>query len=448
MLQNKKHHVVIIGGGFGGLYAAKALRRVPVRVTLIDRRNFHLFQPLLYQVATGIICPGEIASPIRHILRRQKNTRVLLGEVTDIDPDNKTVTLADGEINYDTLIVATGMENYYYGNDAWRKHAPGLKTIEDGAKIRQKIFFAFEVAEREGDPEVRRDWLTFVIVGSSPTGVELSGMVSEIARKTLREDFRSIRPEESRIILVDLATSILPSYPSDLSRKAKASLERLGVTIRTGVRVQSIDDCSVTIDEASGREQIGARTILWAAGVRASPLGRKLAEKTGVHLDDSGRVMVNPDLTLHRYPNIFVIGDLACVPGGDGRPLPGVAPVATQQGRFVSRIVRARLSGHTTPPTFRYFDKGTLAVIGRNVAVADIGKLHFSGTLAWLLWIFIHLMLLVKFENRVVVFIRWAFQYFTVNRGSRQLRAEGLLKLPLTSCAIDREDSPSFSSNH
>jgi NADH dehydrogenase len=445
MLHDRIHHVVIIGGGFGGLYAAKTLRKAPVRVTLIDRRNFHLFQPLLYQVATGIICPGEIASPIRHILRKQKNTRVLLGEVTDIDPDNKTVTLADGKINYDTLIVATGMENYYYGNDAWREYAPGLKTIEDGAKIRQKIFFAFEVAEREENPEVRRDWLTFAIVGSGPTGVELSGMVSEIARKTLREDFRSIRPEESRIILVDLATRILPSYPHDLSRKAKASLERLGVTIRTGVRVLSIDDRSVTIEGASGREQIGARTILWAAGVTASPLGRKLAEKTEAHLDDSGRVIVNPDLTLPRYPNIFVIGDLACLLGNDGRPLPGVAPVATQQGRFVSRTVRARLSGHKTPPTFRYFDKGTLAVIGRNAAVADIGKLHFSGTLAWLLWIFIHLMLLVKFENRVVVFIRWAFQYFTFNRGSRQLRTEGLLKLPLTSCAIDKEDRPSFS---
>jgi NADH dehydrogenase len=445
MLHDRIHHVVIIGGGFGGLYAAKTLRKAPVRVTLIDRRNFHLFQPLLYQVATGIICPGEIASPIRHILRKQKNTRVLLGEVTDIDPDNKTVTLADGKINYDTLIVATGMENYYYGNDAWREYAPGLKTIEDGAKIRQKIFFAFEVAEREENPEVRRDWLTFAIVGSGPTGVELSGMVSEIARKTLREDFRSIRPEESRIILVDLATRILPSYPHDLSRKAKASLERLGVTIRTGVRVLSIDDRSVTIEGASGREQIGARTILWAAGVTASPLGRKLAEKTEAHLDDSGRVIVNPDLTLPRYPNIFVIGDLACLLGNDGRPLPGVAPVATQQGRFVSRTVRARLSGHKTPPTFRYFDKGTLAVIGRNAAVADIGKLHFSGTLAWLLWIFIHLMLLVEFENRVVVFIRWAFQYFTFNRGSRQLRTEGLLKLPLTSCAIDKEDRPSFS---
>jgi NADH dehydrogenase len=445
MLHDRIHHVVIIGGGFGGLYAAKTLRKAPVRVTLIDRRNFHLFQPLLYQVATGIICPGEIASPIRHILRKQKNTRVLLGEVTDIDPDNKTVTLADGEINYDTLIVATGMENYYYGNDAWREYAPGLKTIEDGAKIRQKIFFAFEVAEREENPEVRRDWLTFAIVGSGPTGVELSGMVSEIARKTLREDFRSIRPEESRIILVDLATRILPSYPHDLSRKAKASLERLGVTIRTGVRVLSIDDRSVTIEGASGREQIGARTILWAAGVTASPLGRKLAEKTEAHLDDSGRVIVNPDLTLPRYPNIFVIGDLACLLGNDGRPLPGVAPVATQQGRFVSRTVRARLSGHKTPPTFRYFDKGTLAVIGRNAAVADIGRLHFSGTLAWLLWIFVHLMLLVEFENRVVVFIRWAFQYFTFNRGSRQLRTEGLLKLPLTSCAIDKEDRPSFS---
>lgn len=440
MMNDRRHRVVIIGGGFGGLYAAKTLRNAPVRVTLIDRRNFHLFQPLLYQVATGIICPGEIASPIRHILRRQKNTRVLLGEVTDINPVDKTLILADGGIEYDTLIVATGMENYYYGHEDWREYAPGLKTIEDGAKIRQKIFFAFEVAEREKDPEVRRDWLTFVIVGSGPTGVELSGMVSEIAKKTLREDFRSIRPEESKIILVDLATRILPSYPSDLSRKARISLERLGVTIRNGVRVQSIDDCGVTIEGPDGRENIGSRTILWAAGVTASPLGGILAKKTGAHLDGSRRVMVNSDLTLPSYPDIFVIGDLACVRGNDGRPLPGVAPVATQQGRFVARAIRARLSGDKAPHAFRYFDKGTLAVIGRNAAVADIGRMHFSGALAWLLWIFVHLMLLVKFENRVVVFTRWAFQYFTFNRGSRQLRTEGLLKLPLTSSAIDKED--------
>jgi NADH dehydrogenase len=442
MPHDRTHHVVIIGGGFGGLYAAKTLKKAPVRVTLIDRRNFHLFQPLLYQVATGIICPGEIASPIRHILRRQKNTRVLLGEVTDIDPVNKTVILADGEFEYDTLIVATGMENYYYGHETWQEYAPGLKSIEDGAKIRQKIFFAFEVAEREENPEVRRDWLTFVIVGSGPTGVELSGMVSEIAKKTLREDFRSIRPEESRIILVDLTARILPSYPPDLSRKARASLERLGVTIRTGVRVQSIDDYGVAIEGPSGREHIGSRTVLWAAGVTASPLGGRLAEKTEVRLDGSGRVMVNPDLTLSGHPDIFVIGDLACVPGNDGRPLPGVAPAATQQGRFVAQTVRARLSGDNAPPAFRYFDKGTLAVIGRNAAVADIGGLHFSGTLAWLIWIFVHLMLLVEFENRVVVFIRWAFQYFTFNRGSRQLRTEGLLKLPLTSSAVDKEDRP------
>jgi NADH dehydrogenase len=443
MLHGREHHVVIIGGGFGGLYAAKTLRKAPVRVTLIDRRNFHLFQPLLYQVATGIICPGEIASPIRHILHRQKNTRVLLGEVTDIDPVDKTLILADGRIEYDTLIVATGMENYYYGHEAWQDYAPGLKTIEDGAKIRQKLFFAFEVAEREQNPEVRRDWLTFVVVGSGPTGVELAGMVSEIAKKTLREDFRSIRPEESRIILVDFATRILPSYPPNLSRKASAALERLGVTIRNGVRVQSIDDRGVTIEGPSGQEHIGTRTILWAAGVRASPLGGRLAEKTGAHLDGSGRVMVNPDLTLPGYPDIFVIGDLAYVPGKNGSPLPGVAPVATQQGRFVARTVRARLSGDNEPPAFRYFDKGTLAVIGRNAAVAYIGKLHFSGTLAWLLWIFVHLMLLVEFESRVVVFIRWAFQYFTFNRGSRQLRTEGLLKRPLTSHEIDKEDRPS-----
>lgn len=443
MPRDRVHHVVIIGGGFGGLHVAKTLKKAPVRVTLLDRRNFHLFQPLLYQAATGIICPGEIASPLRHILRRQKNTGVLLAEVIDIDPTGKAVILADGRIEYDTLIVATGMENDYYGHESWMLHAPGLKTIEDSAKIRQKIFFAFEVAEREENPEARRDWLTFVIVGSGPTGVELSGMVSEIAKKTLREDFRSIRPEESKIILVDLAERILPSYPPDLSMKAEKSLERLGVTIQTGVRVQSIDDCGVVIEGAFGREKIGAKTILWAAGVAASPLGGRLAEKTGVHLDGSGRVMVRPDCTIPGHPDIFVIGDLACMPGPGGSPLPGVAPVATQQGRYVARTILARLSGSKPLPAFGYFDKGTLAVIGRNAAVADIGKLHFSGFTAWLLWLFVHLMLLVEFENRVVVFIRWAFQYFTFSRGSRQLNAEGLLSLPLTNCDIDTKEGTS-----
>ena len=432
MPHDDTHKVVIIGGGFGGLYAAKTLKRAPVEVTLIDRRNFHLFQPLLYQVATGILCPGEIASPLRHILRRQKNTKVLLGEVVDIDPAKKTIILADGAVAYDTLIIATGMINYYYGNESWAKFAPGLKTIEDGARIRQKIFFAFEVAEREENQAARKAWLTFVIVGSGPTGVELSGMVSEIAKKTLREDFRAIRPEESNIILVDLAERILPSYPPDLSKKAAMALSRLGVTIRNGVKVASIDEGGITIEEPSGRERLDAKTVLWAAGVRASPLGGKLAERTGVGLDSIGRVVVNADLSIPGHPDIFVIGDCAGVSGSDGTPLPGVAPVATQQGRFVARTIRARLAGKNPPQIFRYFDKGTLAVIGRNAAVADIGKLHFSGVLAWILWLFVHLMLLVEFENRVVVFIRWAFQYFTFNRGSRQLRAEGPVRLPLT----------------
>ncbi|MCX5852401.1 MAG: NAD(P)/FAD-dependent oxidoreductase [Deltaproteobacteria bacterium] len=436
MPHDNTHKVIIIGGGFGGLYAAKNLKRAPVEVTLIDRRNFHLFQPLLYQVATGILCPGEIASPLRHILRRQKNTKVLLGEVVDIDPAKKTVILADGAVAYDTLIIATGMENYYYGNESWAKFAPGLKTIEDGARIRQKIFFAFEVAEREENPAARKAWLTFVIVGSGPTGVELSGMVSEIARKTLREDFRAIRPEESNIILVDLAERILPSYPPGLSKKAADSLTRLGVMIRNGVRVASIDEGGVTVEGPSGRERLDAKTVLWAAGVKASPLGGKLAERTGVRLDSIGRVVVNPDLSVPGHPDIFVIGDCAGVPGSDGKPLPGVAPVATQQGRFVARTIRARLGDKKTPQAFRYFDKGTLAVIGRNAAVADIGKLHFSGVPAWILWLFVHLMLLVEFENRVVVFIRWAFQYFTFNRGSRQLRAEGPVRLPLTTSSV------------
>ena len=291
------HRVVIIGGGFGGLYAARTLKKAPVRVTLVDRRNFHLFQPLLYQVATGILGPGEITAPLRHILRKQKNATVLLGEVVDFDPAARRVILADGVIDYDTLIVAAGMKNHYYGNDAWEKEAPGLKSIEDSGLIRQKIFFAFEVAERETDPEKRRAWLTFVIVGSGPTGVELTGMVAEIARETLKEDFRSINPEESEILLVDAADRVLPAFPPELSEQARTTLLDLGVQVRTGVKVTAIDEQGITLEGPTGQERIAAHTVLWAAGVAASPLGRMLAEKAGAKTDRMGRVIVNADLT-------------------------------------------------------------------------------------------------------------------------------------------------------
>jgi NADH:ubiquinone reductase (H+-translocating) len=430
--QKRLHHVVIVGGGFGGLYAARTLCKAPVRVSLVDRRNFHLFQPLLYQVATGILGPGEITAPLRHILRKQKNATVLLGEVVDFDPSNHCVILADGVIDYDTLIVATGMKNHYYGHDAWEKVAPGLKSIEDSAWIRQKIFYAFEVAEREPETEKRRAWLTFVIVGSGPTGVELTGMVAEIARESLKEDFRSINPRESEILLVDAADRMLPAFPPELSEHARSTLHDLGVQVRTGVKVTDIDEQGIALESAAGTERIASHTVLWAAGVAASPLGRMIAEKTGAKADRMGRVIMNPDLTVPGHPEIFVIGDLAHLPGKDGNPLPGLAPVATQQGRYVARSIEKRLRGENPAAPFSYFDKGTMAVIGKHAAVANIGRFRFGGITAWLMWLFIHLLLLINFESRLVVLVRWAFSYFTHSRGSRVLIATGILRLPIS----------------
>jgi len=434
------HHVVIIGGGFGGLYAARTLKKVPVRVTLVDRRNFHLFQPLLYQVATGILGPGEITAPLRHILRKQKNAAVLLGEVVAFEPSNRRVILADGVIDYDTLIVAAGMKNHYYGHDAWEKVAPGLKSIEDSAWIRQKIFFAFEVAEREQDPVKRRAWLTFVIVGSGPTGVELTGMVAEIARESLKEDFRSINPEESEILLVDAADRMLPTFPPELSEHAREKLRNLGVQVRTGVKVTAIDEQGIAMEGPAGTQRIATHTVLWAAGVAASPLGRMLADKAGAKTDRMGRVIVNPDLTVPGHPEIFVIGDMAHLAGIDGTPLPGLAPVATQQGRYAARCIGKRLRSESPPGPFSYFDKGTMAVIGRHAAVAEIGRFRFGGIMAWLMWLFIHLLLLINFESRLVVMVRWAFSYFTHSRGSRVLISTGILRLPVTGAG--NKDTP------
>ncbi|MGC9325688.1 MAG: NAD(P)/FAD-dependent oxidoreductase, partial [Desulfomonilia bacterium] len=426
------HRVVIVGGGFGGLTAARSLEYLPVDVTLIDKRNFHLFQPLLYQVATGLLCPSEVTSPLRHILRKQKNVRVLLGEAVDFDIEHRRVILTDGEVDYDTLVVAAGMVNHYHGHDDWEQYAPGLKTIEDSGRMRQRIFYAFEVAEREPDPEVRKEWLTFVVIGSGPTGIELSGMLSEIARNTLKYEFRSIRPEESTIMLLDGAERILPSYPRRLSRITEQSLNHLGITTCAETMVVDISDRGVTVERPHGREFISARTVLWASGVKASPLGEKLAQKTGGRTDHQGRVMVNPDLTVSRRPEIFVIGDLGYSTGKRGHPLPGLAPVATQQGRYVSRLIRDRLGGKFRGKNFKYFDKGTLAVIGRHAAIADFHTVQFGGFFAWLLWLFIHLVLLIKFENRIIVMIRWAFQYISYNRGARNLSLQGTLRLPIT----------------
>jgi NADH dehydrogenase len=411
------HRVVILGGGFGGLYAAKALRRAPVEITLIDRRNFHLFQPLLYQVATGSLSPGEIAEPLRAVLRDQKNARVLLGDAVDLDAENRKLILADGEVPYDSLIVATGAQNFFFGHNEWEKLAPGLKSIEDATAIRHKLLFAFEAAERESDPALRRAWLTFVIVGAGPTGVELAGALAEIAHDTLRHDFRSIRPEESRILLLDGAAHVLSSYPVSLSVQAERSLIKLGVRSRNGVRVTCIDADGVTLDTPSGTDRIEAKTVLWAAGVAPSSFGKVLAQRAAAPLDKPGHVLVDPQLTVPGHPEIFVIGDLAHV-DQKGKQLPGVAPVAIQQGSYAAHAIVSRLN-HRPVKAFRYFNKGSLAVIGRRAGVAEFGPLRFHGVIAWLLWLFVHLMYLVQFRNRLIVFIRWGFQYVTFDRGAR-----------------------------
>jgi len=418
------HRVVIIGGGFGGLYAAKALRRAPAEVTLIDRRNFHLFQPLLYQVATGALSPGEIASPLRFVLRSSRNTKVLLGEVADLDSAGRRVILRDGEVAYDTLIVATGSSHHYFGNDQWAKLAPGLKTIEDATEIRRRILLAFEKAEREPDVDARSALLTFVVVGAGPTGVELAGALGEIANDTLRHDFRRINPAESRILLLEGGDRVLPAYPADLSAEAERSLIRLGVRPITSAVVTAIDKTGVTIRHDTQEERIAARTVLWAAGVAASPLGRILAERAGARLDRAGRVMVEPDLTIAGHSDILVIGDLANFSHQTGKPLPGVAPVAMQEGRYAAELLRRRLAGKTVAP-FHYHDKGSLSTIGRAAAVADFGRIHIHGMPAWLTWLFIHLLHLVEFDNRLLVLIQWAYNYITRNRGARLITGDG-----------------------
>jgi NADH dehydrogenase len=411
---------LILGGGFGGLYAAKALKHAPVDVTLLDRRNFHLFQPLLYQVATGSLSPGEVAAPLRAVLRKQKNTRVFLEDAVDVDPHAKRALLRDGgHIEYDSLIVATGSQSAYFGHDEWREWAPSLKSVEEATQIRHKILLAFEVAERIDDPDQRRAWLTFVIVGAGATGVELAGALGEIANETLKHDFRSIRPQDARIIVVDGGERPLASYPEDLSHKAERSLLKLGAQVRTGVMVTHVDANGVTLKTKSGTERLLSHTVIWAAGVRPSDFGKQLAVRTGADTDKSGRIKVNPDLTIPAFPNIFVVGDLAAGLDQHGKPLPGVAQVAMQGGAYAAKTIVKRLQGEHSIQPFRYFDKGDLAVIGRAAAVANIFGVHLSGFLAWLVWIFIHLMYIVEFESRTVVFVQWAFLYLTFNRGAR-----------------------------
>jgi NADH dehydrogenase len=413
------HRVVIVGGGFGGLYAARVLGRALVSVTVIDRRNFHLFQPLLYQVATGALSPGEIASPLRYILQKYRNTEVLMGQVTDIDPVGRRVILSDGEAPYDDLIVATGATHAYFGHDDWARLAPGLKTIENATAIRSRLLAAFEHAEREPDPEKRSAWLNFVIVGGGPTGVELAGAIGEIANDTLRHDFRHIDPREAQILLIEGEPRVLPSFPPDLSAKAERQLIQLGVRTRDGARVTQIDEEGVTVHGDGKDERIAAKTVLWAAGVRASKLGKVLADRVGAQLDRAGRVIVEPDMSIPGHPQIFVIGDLASYTHQGGKPLPGLAAVAMQQGRYVGRLIRGRVAGKAEKHPFHYLNKGSLATIGRNKAVAEFGRLHISGFPAWFTWVFVHLMYLVEFENRLLVLTEWVYNYVTRNRGAR-----------------------------
>jgi NADH dehydrogenase len=422
-----RHRVVIVGGGFGGLLAARGLRKAACDITLIDRRNFHLFQPLLYQVATGGLSPANIAAPLRSVLRKQKNTRVLLGEVVGFDLPAKTVLLADGSrLRFDTLILATGATHAYFGHDEWAALAPGLKTIEDATEIRRRVLGAFERAERETDPATRRRLLTFVVVGGGPTGVEMAGAISELATQTLKNDFRSIDPASARIILVEGHERLLPPFHEKLSRKAKEALGRLGVQVMNSSVVNAVEPDHVMVKKSEGTERIDTETVIWAAGVTASGLGKLIAEAVGgVELDRAGRVMINPDCTVGDRPDVFVIGDVAHGKYPDGRQLPGVAPVAMQQGEYVAALVARRLKGDTKPPEpFRYWDKGMMATIGSGKAVAESGGMRFSGFVAWLAWLFIHIMYLARFENRVLVMSQWFFNWVTRNRAARLITGE------------------------
>ncbi len=411
------HHVVVVGAGFGGLEAARGLSDGPVRVTVVDRRNHYLFQPLLYQVATAALSPADIAYPIRSILRRQKNADVILAEVRSVDPARREVRLADGSsIAYDTLVVAAGARHAYFGHEAWEARAPGLKSLEDALEIRRRILLAFEEADRASDPARRRALLTFAIVGGGPTGVELAGAIAEISRHVLVDDFRHVDPREARIVLVEAGPRVLPTYSEASSENARAELVRLGAEVRTGAPVTAVDADGIAIGDG---ERIEAATVLWAAGVAASPVGSFL----GVPLDRNGRVVVEPDLTVPGRPEIFVIGDLALFTHQGGRPLPGVSPVAMQQGRHVARSIRRRLGGGAAEP-FHYLDKGSMAVVGRSAAVAEIFGLKLRGLPAWLAWCFLHIFYLIGFRNRFVVMFEWAWSYVSYQRGARLITGD------------------------
>lgn len=418
MSANHIPRIVIVGAGFGGLQAALHLARLPVQITLIDRRNHHTFQPLLYQVATAGLSPGEIAAPIRWIVRGRRNIEVLLDEVQDFDLAQRRVKLPNLEILYDYLIVAAGASHAYFGHDEWEPLAPGLKTIEDALEIRRRVLLAFELDERQAASGGPQTPLNFVIVGGGPTGVELAGTLAEISRRVLADEFQSIDPKSTRIILLEGGPRVLPVYPEDLSRSAEEQLRHLGVDVRTSTMVTSVEPGVVHM----GETRLPAAVILWAAGVAASPLGKKL----GAPIDRAGRVLVNPDLSIPGHPEVFVIGDLASLKDKNGKTVPGVAPAAMQQGRATARNIARELRG-APRRNFHYINKGNLATIGRAAAVAEFGKVHISGFLAWLAWLFVHIFFLIGFRNRVLVMIQWAWSYFTYERGARLITGDQTL---------------------
>ncbi len=427
---DRQHHVVIIGGGFGGLYAAQKLGKSPVKVTLIDRRNFHLFQPLLYQVATGSLSPADIASPLRSVLADNKNTSVLMGEVVDIDPEAQLVKLntkstTQLEVKYDSLIVATGVSHHYFGNDHWSEQAPGLKTIEDAINIRRRILTAFEAAEKTSDRQRQEALMNFVVIGGGPTGVELAGTLAELAHRTLSDEFTNIDTKKARIILLEGTDRVLPPYHADLSAAAKKSLIELGVEVKTSALVTNIEDHVVTFKCGEQVEQIQAQTILWAAGVKASTMGQVLSDRVNAELDRVGRVIVQPDMAIAAHPNIYVIGDLANYPHLGDRPLPGVAPVAMQQGEYVAHHIEAKIL-QKEPAKFKYQDFGSMAVIGRHEAVADFKFFRIKGWLAWFIWTFAHIYYLIEFDNKLIVMIQWGWNYFTHRRGARLITGKYL----------------------
>ena len=422
MVSNKPR-VVIVGGGFGGLAAAKSLRSVPVEVKLLDRRNYHLFQPLLYQVATGVLSPANIASPLRGILRHQQNCQVLMGEVLDFDLPGRRLIMREGPaVEFDWLIVAAGATHGYFGHDEWEKYAPGLKTIEDATEIRKRILFAFEAAEQEPDPVRRQAWLTFVIVGGGPTGVEMAGALSDIAHYTLRHDFRTIRSSEARIVLVEASEFPLDVFPGELPAKSLAALQKLHVEVLQRTKAVDIQDHYVDVESAGKRQRIDTETVVWAAGVKASPLGAKLAAACGASIDRAGRVPIQPDLTLPGFPNVMVIGDMTtCMQAG--MPLPGLAPVAMQQGKYCAQRIQQTLNDMQVPP-FQYSDRGSMAVIGRYYAVARVGKRTFFGWFAWLMWLVIHIMEITQFRNRLLVMMQWGWTFFTRDRAARLITGD------------------------